>query len=102
MTNKELKPCPFCGGDVSFHKDDECDGCHYIHCQGCDAMFDFATTADPENVRETMDDLREAIAPVWNRRALDAICVELPFETYGCMEGDKVKEALTVAGVSYK
>ena len=33
---------------------------------------------------------------------LNSICVKLPVETYGCMEGDKVKEALAAAGVSYK
>ena len=102
MTSEELKPCPFCGGDVSFHKDEECPGCHLIQCGQCRAFFDFATTADPENESETVDALREAIAPAWNRRVLDAICVKLPVETYGCMEGDKVKEALAAAGVSYK
>lgn len=36
---------------------------------------------------------------VW-QAALDSICVELPFETYGCMDADKVREALTAAGVN--
>ena len=34
--------------------------------------------------------------------ALDSICVELPFDTYGCMDADKVKEALASTGVPYK
>ena len=38
---------------------------------------------------------------VW-QAALDSICVELPFETYGCMDADKVKEALATTGVPYK
>ena len=69
MNSEELKPCPFCGGDVQFHKDDECSGCHYIQCGGCRAFFDFATSADPENICESVDGLRASIAPMWNRRA---------------------------------
>ena len=38
---------------------------------------------------------------VW-QAALDSICVELPFDTYGCMDADKVKEALASTGVPYK
>lgn len=70
MSSEELKPCPFCGGDVSFHKDEECDGCHFIQCGQCRAFFDFATGADPGNDCATVDALRAAIAPMWNRRAL--------------------------------
>lgn len=66
----ELLPCPFCGGSVSFHQDDEeCrDGCHYIECKTC-GMFDLSTTADPNNQIESLSDLRDRIAPLWNRRA---------------------------------
>ena len=63
-----LKPCPFCGGDVSFHKDEECPGCHLIQCGQCRAYFDFATGADPGNECETVDALRDAIVPMWNAR----------------------------------
>ena len=38
MSSEELKPCPFCGGDVSFHKDEECPGCHLIQCGQCRDM----------------------------------------------------------------
>ena len=69
MSSEELKPCPFCGGDVSFHKDEECPGCHLIQCGQCRAFFDFATGADPGNDCESVDALRSAIAPMWNRRA---------------------------------
>ena len=65
----ELLPCPFCGGDVQFHKDEECSGCHFIQCGQCQAFFDFATTADPENECETVDSLRAHISGAWNRRA---------------------------------
>lgn len=70
MSSEELKPCPFCGGDVSFHKDEGCDGCHFIQCGQCRAFFDFATGADPGNDCASVDALRAAIAPMWNRRAL--------------------------------
>ena len=69
MSSEELKPCPFCGGDVSFHKDEECPGCHLIQCGQCRAFFDFATWADPGNDCASVDALRAAIAPMWNTRA---------------------------------
>ena len=65
----ELLSCPFCGGDVSFHKDEGCDGCHLIQCGQCRAFFDFATGADPGNDCASVDALRAAIAPMWNTRA---------------------------------
>lgn len=65
----ELLSCPFCGGDVSFHKDEECPGCHLIQCGQCRAFFDFVTGADPDNDCESVDALRAAIAPMWNTRA---------------------------------
>lgn len=64
-----LKPCPFCGGNVRFHADENCDGCHYIECQGCSAFFDFSITADPMNSSDTIEELRTKIAPKWNSRA---------------------------------
>ena len=70
MSSEELKPCPFCGGDVSFHKDEECPGCHLIQCGQCRAFFDFATGADPGNDCASVNALRAAIAPMWNRRVL--------------------------------
>ena len=65
----ELLSCPFCGGDVSSHKDEECPGCHLIQCGQCRAFFDFATGADPGNDCASVDALRAAIAPMWNTRA---------------------------------
>jgi hypothetical protein len=64
-----LKPCPFCGGTVSFHEDAHCDGCHNIWCKACNAGFDFGVAADPKNEAQTLDDLRTKIIPLWNRRA---------------------------------
>lgn len=81
MSSEELKPCPFCGGDVSFHKDEDCPGCYLIQCGQCRAFFDFATGADPGNDCASVDVLRGAIAPMWNRRAqlaaLEAECERL-------------------------
>lgn len=33
------------------------------------------------------------------RAALDSLCIELPFETYGCMAASEVIEAIHAAGV---
>lgn len=68
----ELKPCPFCGGAVSFHKDDDCCpyGCHQIECKNC-GLCDMSKAADPDNKLGTLDELRFAIAEKWNRRATD-------------------------------
>ena len=69
MSSEELKACPFCGGEVSFHNDEECPGCHLIQCGQCRAYFDFATGADPGNDCASVDALRAAISPMWNARA---------------------------------
>lgn len=68
---EELKPCPFCGHDVKF-----CDcedrmkggGCHQIACVNC-GLIDLSLGADPANIIENLQELREEIAVVWNRRA---------------------------------
>ena len=65
----ELLSCPFCGGEAGFHKDEDCNGCHYIWCHSCDGMFDLSAKADPENDTETLEELNERIAPIWNNRA---------------------------------
>lgn len=66
---EELKPCPFCGGAVRFHSDEDCHGCHYIECGGCKAMFDFSPTTDPENQCDSLHELQCGIARAWNTRA---------------------------------
>lgn len=64
----ELLPCQ-CGGKAEFHSGDGCDGCHYIHCPACGAMTDYSDKVDPSNSCETLDQLRELCASMWNRRA---------------------------------
>ena len=66
---EELKACPFCGGAVRFHSDEDCHGCHYIECSGCKAMFDFSPTTDPENQCDSLHELQCGIARTWNTRA---------------------------------
>ena len=56
--SEDLLPCPHCGGDVDFHKDEECSGCHYIWCGQCNAFFDFAT-----GVRRNVEQARRRPCP---------------------------------------
>ena len=94
----ELLSCPFCGGDVSFHKDEECPGCHLIQCGQCRAFFDFATGADTGNDCESVDALRAAIAPMWNARANPTQQGEaVEVVAWVTPEKDRVITALTVA-----
>lgn len=57
----ELKPCPFCGGDVSFDKEYSYLRDSVIYCDGCDMVFtlDDCTSSDDD------------IARAWNRRVSD-------------------------------
>lgn len=69
----ELLPCPFCGGAVHWcgtPPSEDCNGCHMIRCGGCNALFDLGYgPADPENLCESLEELRAKIVPHWNRRA---------------------------------
>ena len=58
MANIDLKPCPFCGGNVRFDKLYSYFRDHVIYCDRCDIVFtlDDCTASDDE------------IARVWNRR----------------------------------
>lgn len=67
---RKLLPCPLCGGEVRFcggDKQEDCCGCHRIICDAC-GDFDLSRASDPDNTSETLDVLRERIAPRWNRR----------------------------------
>lgn len=57
--NTDLKPCPFCGGDVRFDKAYSYFRDSVIYCDGCDMVFtlDDCAASDDDIVR------------VWNRRA---------------------------------
>lgn len=58
MADKDLKPCPFCGGSVRFDEVYSYFRDHVIYCDSCDIVFtldDCTTTA-------------EEIAEAWNRR----------------------------------
>lgn len=57
MPNKELKPCPFCGGEAYVGQDE----CWYwdweAHCLQCGATFD------------TLFETKKQAIEAWNRRA---------------------------------
>lgn len=53
---KELKPCPFCGGEAEIEMDDSWCWNYYVFCQECKIGTDCYETAD------------EAIE-AWNRMA---------------------------------
>lgn len=58
MTEYNLKPCPFCGGDVCFDNAYSYFRDNMIYCNGCDMVF-------------TLDDCSASdddIARAWNRR----------------------------------
>jgi hypothetical protein len=67
----KLRPCPFCGGAAKFHQEaEDCpSGCHNIICTVCTALVDLSNYADPDNVSETLDELRSRIALRWNLRS---------------------------------
>ena len=90
----ELLSCPFCGGEVGFHKDEDCNGCHYIWCHSCDGMFDLSAKADPENDTETLEELNERIAPIWNNRAQQSAPA-------GLIERDTLRKQLDEANSAY-
>lgn len=54
----ELKPCPFCGGDVCFDKGYSYFRDNMLYCDGCDMVFtlDDCAASDDDIVR------------AWNRR----------------------------------
>lgn len=63
-----LSKCPLCRGEVHFHQDAEMcpSGCHFLHCNSCQAEFDLSMTVDPKNECLSLDELRSRIAIVWN------------------------------------
>ena len=93
----ELLSCPFCGGEVGFHKDEDCNGCHYIWCHSCDGMFDLSAKADPENDTETLEELNERIAPIWNNRAQQSAPAGLIERDTLRKQLDEARELLAVA-----
>lgn len=72
----KLLPCPFCGGEVRWCGDDPTDkhDCHQIHCDGCGAQFDYCP--DHQIGAETLEELRDEVANIWNARNT----VEVPVE----------------------
>lgn len=57
----ELKPCPFCGGEVRWSINEQ--GTNFIRCDTCDNMLLFGSRSG-----EVEKD-KNAVAARWNRRA---------------------------------
>lgn len=57
----ELKPCPCCGGDAEFDRDEH--GWHWIQCRKCGMCTNQRAS--------TMEDCRPLLAEAWNMRTAD-------------------------------
>jgi Lar family restriction alleviation protein len=64
MSEHDLKPCPFCGGEAEFSLGKTVDGAdwHYLECGECEAMGPHIRYAD-HNIA-----VKEALAEAWNSR----------------------------------
>ena len=67
--NDRLKPCPFCGGEVTFDHDDN--GWNWVECLACGASTNARVSA--------MDDCKQLLLEQWNKRVPPAC---------GCREGE--------------
>ncbi len=75
--DEKLKPCPFCGGDAYFDKDDE-SGWQWIECGRC-----HVATSQRASL---MEDCKPLLAEAWNSRTTidpDAIRAEARAEACG-------------------
>lgn len=59
MANIDLKPCPFCGGNVRFEKAYSYFHDTVIYCDRCDIVF----------MMDDYDASDDDVARAWNRRA---------------------------------
>lgn len=73
MSEQELKPCPFCGGEAEF---DFYDGSATIKCADMCEVFPCVDVFIPDRVAKQM---RERAFKLWNARKCecDSICEEL-------------------------
>lgn len=66
MTEIELKPCPFCGGEAHFHRNNvmisnKSEKCAWVHCNRCGAKTKyFLRKFDKHYMRSANE--------AWNRR----------------------------------
>ena len=67
----ELKPCPFCGGEVdNYHTEQitfhECK--HRFRCKKCNAIFFFFAKSNQKNAKQ----LKKQAKKIWNTRAKES------------------------------
>ena len=71
----ELKPCPFCGGDVIYEtfREEYIGGTKepIIFCNSCKVMFSIEDTSPFLKVEEDYKWRKRKTAEAWNRRAND-------------------------------
>lgn len=101
---KELKPCPFCGGEVEWCKNNSdlhhaTDDCHYITCERCgEFSLNMLDSAEFPKVYY-------AIADQWNTRTSIPISkIEELIKIYTKRENDKDRppyEQEAYGGVAY-
>ena len=68
MNNKELKPCPFCGGEVKGYADNHKKS--MIECKSCNMYFGIQLEIGCELVEgwKATFDTKEELIEAWNRR----------------------------------
>lgn len=67
MSNIELKPCPFCGGEAIISRNDmiikrKTQRCAWVYCQKCGAKT-------PYYMRSNFEHYMRSAIEAWNRRA---------------------------------
>lgn len=66
MTDRELLPCPFCGGKKSFVERADYTSC-YVHCDGCGTHGPIGEDCTEDYSEEVPG--QEQAVELWNRRA---------------------------------
>ena len=98
MDSEKLKPCPFCGNDLSYfthNLDLEPDG---ITCQRCHIVVRFSRISVKGG--EKFEVAMNKMAEVWNRRTIKdedvvkAFCSRSDDEGYICMHINEVEKLL--------
>ena len=70
---RNLKPCPFCGGEARAYLRDNGEGFdyNYVNCIGCYVQFEEQNgriTGDDEDYTHTDEDSLSSLIDKWNKR----------------------------------